>query len=252
VDHLVESGQFKESGHDNPGSMPYKSAKFNAKNVTLGAFKHIPDQIEKIGSATPMDISGSSLEHAPKRARPTSDGVVYIGDSSDSPRIGDERITFKVVKPGPVSVIAQQVGSSFQAYQTKAGDALLLVQDGIRGPNEMFQKALEDNTVMTWILRAVGFFMMFIGLAMVFKPLSVLGDVIPFVGSMIGAGMGLFAFLISVGFSLLTVAIAWIFYRPLLGVPLLLLAGGALYLVFARGRKRKVEGGGATGAARAA
>jgi hypothetical protein len=67
----------------------------------------------------------------------------------------------------------------------------------------------------------------------------VLGDVVPFIGSMIGAGAALFAFLVSAALSMLTVGIAWIFYRPLLGVPLLLLAGGALYLVFTRGRKKK-------------
>ena len=76
---------------------------------------------------------------------------------------------------------------------------------------------------------------------MVFKPLSVLGDVIPFIGSMIGAGAGLFAFLLSTSLSLLTVSIAWIFYRPLLGVPLLLLSVGAGYLLFTRGRKKKAE-----------
>ncbi|HEX4621978.1 MAG TPA: TMEM43 family protein, partial [Myxococcaceae bacterium] len=239
VDHLLDSGRYKETGHDNPGSMKYESKKLEASNVTLGAYRLSGEQISKIGGAATLEVgSDAPLENAPRRAKVKADGVVYVGESPDTPRIGDERISFRVVKPGPLSVIGQQTGDTFQPYQTKAGDALLLVQDGIHAPGEMFQKAQADNATLTWILRVVGFALMLIGLAMAFKPLSVLADVVPFIGSMVGAGMGVFAFLISVALSLLTIGLAWVAHRPLLGVPLLLVSGGALYLVFARGRKK--------------
>jgi hypothetical protein len=239
VDHLLDSSRFKETGHDNPRSMKYESKKLEATRVAMGAHRLSGEQISKIGGAAPLEVGADTpLENAPRHAKVKPDGVVYVGESSDSPRIGDERISFRIVKPGPLSIIAQQTGDTFQPYQTQAGDALLLVQDGIHAPEEMFQKAQSDNATMTWVLRVVGFALMFIGLAMAFKPLSVVADVVPFVGSLVGAGMGVFAFLIALAMSLLTVSVAWIVHRPLLGVPLLLVAAGALYLVFARGRKK--------------
>ena len=82
---------------------------------------------------------------------------------------------------------------------------------------------------MTWILRGVGFILMAMGIGMMLKPLSVLASVLPILGDIIGAGTGLIAFLLAGAMSFTTIAIAWIFYRPLLGAALLLVAGGAVY-----------------------
>jgi hypothetical protein len=78
---------------------------------------------------------------------------------------------------------------------------------------------------------------MFLGLLLIFKPLAVLGDVVPLFGSMLGAGLGVFSFLLASSLALVTVAVAWLVYRPLLGVTLLLLAGAAIFLLVRRGRR---------------
>jgi len=79
--------------------------------------------------------------------------------------------------------------------------------------------------------------MMFIGLSLIFKPLSTLGAVIPFLGNLLGMGLGLIAGLISFVLTLITIALAWVFYRPLLGIGLLLVAGGVGYFLW----KKKQE-----------
>ena len=45
---------------------------------------------------------------------------------------------------------------------------------------------------------------------------------------MLGAGIGFFAFVLAAVLSFVTIAIAWIFVRPLLGITLLVLAIGGL------------------------
>ena len=95
--------------------------------------------------------------------------------------------------------------------------------------------------MMTWILRGVGFFMMGIGLSMVFKPLSVIADVLPFLGNLVEAGTGFIAFLIAFGFSFITIAIAWLFYRPLLGGGLLVLGIAAFVMMGGKLQKAKVR-----------
>ena len=73
---------------------------------------------------------------------------------------------------------------------------------------------------------------MFFGFSFIFKPLAVVADVLPLAGTIVGVGTGIFAFLLAAPLSLITISIAWIFYRPLIGIPLLLLAGvGPFFLI---------------------
>jgi len=153
-----------------------------------------------------------------------------MGGTPASPQIGDMRLSYQVIEPTQVSVVAQQQGANLQPYPTmQKGYDIELLETGFMTADQMFEAAQKRNTMMTWILRLVGFIMMFAGLSMVGRPIAVVADFIPMIGSFFRVGIGLFAFLLSFGFSLITIAIAWVFYRPLLGI--LLLSLGALGFV---------------------
>jgi hypothetical protein len=152
----------------------------------------------------------------------------YRGLEPGAPRIGDVRVRFSVVRPQTVSVVAGQAGGSFAPYQTRAGDALLMLEAGSRSAESMFRSAAVVNRVLTWILRAVGFLFVFAGVLLVFRPIAVLGSVVPLVGSLLEAGLGLFSLVIAILLSLVTIAAAWVVYRPLFALGLLLATAGAL------------------------
>ncbi len=80
---------------------------------------------------------------------------------------------------------------------------------------------------------------MLVGVAMILRPLSVFADVIPFPGSIVGAGTGILSCLIAAPFAFLTVAVAWLRYRPLIGISLLSLAGLAAGLIFILSKRGK-------------
>ena len=74
--------------------------------------------------------------------------------------------------------------------------------------------------------------MMFFGFSAIFRPLSVIADVLPIAGTIVGAGTGLVALLLTIPISLVIIAIAWIFYRPLVGIPLVIVAiAGFVFLI---------------------
>ncbi len=79
---------------------------------------------------------------------------------------------------------------------------------------------------------------MAIGFSLVFRPLETIADVIPIVGSLLGAGLFIFACLLSAMFSSITIAIGWIAYRPLVGIGLLV-GGVACGAILAMVGKRK-------------
>lgn len=226
-DDVINSRNFNQSqGQQNPSQMPYSGEEKQANNVTLGAFTLSKSLVNAITGRTPVQISADTLPADLKNKLELSSNYYYLGDNPSNPQIGDTRISFEVVKPVTVSIIARQTGKTFEPYQTKAGDAIERLEMGEVSADGMFKHAREENTFWTWILRAVGFILMLIGLNLIFAPIAVFADVIPFIGSLIGGGIFLSSLFVSLILSSITISVAWLFYRPLIGI--LLIAGGCV------------------------
>ncbi len=236
---LIDSSAFKNpEGHQNPDAMPVKGDTWTARTVTLGAFTLSPAQVDQLSNAETLRAEEKTSATLPRRAK-YDDGGYYIGADASTPVVGDERITFQVVRPATVSIVGTQVGNTFEPYHAEAGDTILLVSDGTVSADGMFKEAQSENAVLTWILRGAGFLLMLIGLVLIFSPLGVVADVVPFVGSLLRAGTGLFSFMMAACLSLVTIAIAWVVYRPLIGVTLLLVALAAVLTLSRMAPKRK-------------
>jgi uncharacterized membrane protein HdeD (DUF308 family) len=181
-----------------------------------------------------VNLNQESLASAQKKYPQvkTSANQFYIGADPGSPAVGDVRIGFTVVTPHSVSLMAQQRNSTFEAYPTKTRKSIFDLENSAMTAQEMVQTALSRNNTLTWILRFVGFLMMAIGIGMVLQPLSVLADVVPFIGSFVGGATALIALFAAAGMSLVTIAIGWVFFRPMLGIPLLLVGIGSMVAVF--------------------
>ncbi|MGN0879056.1 MAG: TMEM43 family protein [Oligosphaeraceae bacterium] len=155
------------------------------------------------------------------------------------PQIGDVRISYRMVRPHDFSVVGVQQGDTIVAHVASNGESNLLTADSIKSAAEMYRSAEEANSIKLWLFRLLGFVLMYSGLRAVFRPLEVLGDVVPFIGSIIGAGAGIVSFLIAAPLSLVTIAVAWIAYRPVVGIILLVAAGAIGYLVYAKAKAKK-------------
>ncbi|MBR0238485.1 MAG: hypothetical protein IJQ39_10375, partial [Thermoguttaceae bacterium] len=174
------------------------------------------------------------------------EGYIYYRDGfyKGDPKklsVGDIRVSFEYIPtPSKMSLISGQQGDTFAPYQTKE-NKIELVAKGVKSSEEMFKSAHNANSMMCWLLRLVGFLMMFFGLKMVFEPLRVIADVVPFIGSIVGMGTGFVAFVLAAGFSLLTIAIGWVYYRPLIGIPLLIVAIALLVWPFFKRKKAEPQ-----------
>ena len=230
----IDSSNFKKpAGHENP-PLPIESDSWTASPVTVGAFTLSKDLVGKLQEFTPLTVDEET--ELPKkiadRKVKLEGGQLYLAKKPAEPKVGDVRISYATVQPSVVSLISKQKGDSFEAYTGKKGTTINMIQTGEHSAEAMFASAQESNKVMTWILRVVGFVLMLLGFNLIFKPLSVVADVLPIAGTVVGVGTGIVAFLLAAPLSLITISIAWVFYRPLIGVPLLLLGGvGIFFLV---------------------
>lgn len=230
VDDPIDSSRFKNpSGHENP-KPALDDITLTGKPITVGAFTLSEGLAGKISNFTPFVPDGESAVPemvGGKKVRAEGNGF-YIGKDPEKPEVGDMRVSHVVALPGEVSIISKQFGSSFEPYLAKAGGKIEMLSEGIRSADSMFESAQQSNKILTWILRGVGALIMFIGFSALFRPLSVIADVVPFIGNIVEVGTGFVALLLTVPISLVVIAFAWVFYRPLIGIPLLLVAVGVI------------------------
>uniref|UniRef100_UPI004056EC4B TMEM43 family protein n=1 Tax=Candidatus Electronema sp. TaxID=2698783 RepID=UPI004056EC4B len=239
---LISSSGFRDqAGHENPGAMPFSSAEQTARKVSLGAFSLPPSLVGRISNFEQLPLSAEAPlpENTAGRKVWRHGSGFYLGEDPNAPQIGDLRISFRIVPPTEVSVVARQSGSSLEAYRSKAGGSIELLQTGTHSAAAMFESAQQSSRMLTWLLRLGGFILMLIGLNMMLKVLSVTADILPIFGNLVGAGTGIISFLLAAVLSLLTIAAAWVIYRPLIGVALLAAAAALIWAVRGRFRAKR-------------
>ena len=237
---LIDSSKFKDATHQNPVSAPFNSMSVQADSITFGAFDFPDSLTSKMNDFKKVSIisqSAPSIQGVENMV--PHEGGYFIGADPMNPSVGDIKVDFAIVKPATVSIVAQQTGNSFQPYITSNGGDILLLQRGVVGQEQMFQSALDSNTFMTWVLRFAGLIIMTVGLSMVLKPLSVVADVLPILGDIVEAGTGFIAGLVAFVLTAITIAFAWLFFRPLIGIGLLILAAVVIWLIRDRIKKNK-------------
>ncbi len=237
-DSRINSSQFKKpEGHLNPATMRHQSREIVATHLTVGSFILSRSLVGRIDNYTELPcVSLDNLPNALKGTCKLEDGRLFFGADPASPAVGDQRISFKESLPTVVSLVARQANSSFEPYSSKAGGRLELLQVGEFSAPEMFARARSMNMFLTWGRRLGGVLLMWFGFGLLTRPLSVLADVVPFFGNLVAFGTGLLSLILATGISLVTAAVAWFWYRPLLSV---FLAGVALGMIFLAWRRQK-------------
>lgn len=230
-DDPINSSEFRHpENHQNP-EMPFRSARFTASDAKLGGWRldaDILDQIKFVQALTPEAPAGWAR----------SGDSFYRGDPA-TPKVGDMRVRFAGLPSGiTISVLAKQSGDDFAPFTAKNGYEIELAAMGDRSAAELIAGKRRSEAVLTWILRAVGMGLMFLGVALFLGPLSALASVIPLLGDLVGGAVALVSLAIAVPLSILVIAFAWLAFRPLIGGSLILVALIVGYLLW-RWRKSR-------------
>ncbi|MBK8456401.1 MAG: TMEM43 family protein [Phyllobacteriaceae bacterium] len=248
------SSNFKEpAGHQNP-QFPVRGEDFEVPTVTVGAFAIDGGNVAHLGARSPLVPDAGAPQRVAQalgagRPATLAGDTVFVGFSPSNPRIGDMRVKFTRADLKELSVAGAQAGNGIKAWTSSNGREIFLAKAGIAPAAELFADAIASNTVLTWILRVVGLVLMLIGFSLMFAILGVIGDVIPFVGSIVRAGTGLIALFLTAILGSVTIAIAWIFFRPLIGLAIIAIG---FAIAFAAGKMGAKKGAAAPPAGTAA
>ncbi len=248
----VSSSDFKKpEGHKNTLLLDIESKTWTAEHVNFGAYT-LPDfLIHAVGGAEEFApvVNDETLQKSlfPNYVEDAENeplvhvrqNILYLGEEPHDPDIGDIRITYSAKPQGNVSILARVHGNTFDKFLASNGETFSQLNMGIVSADIMYQGAKDANSMLTWILRGVGIVMVVIGLNMFIAPITTIASIVPVLGDIFGAGAGLVASLLGIAWSCVIIAIAWIRFRPVLGICLLGAALALLIVLYVRGRSKK-------------
>lgn len=230
-----ESSEFKiPEDHENPPlSVPSKTFYAPEAKIGIYSFDH--------KAAT---LPGPGNVELTKKIAIAHWDAVLIGSeyifkgrgSYENPMIGDLRISFKAVNAGiKATLFGKMEGKEIVAYYHKGKTRLYRALTGTK--DEAVIQLKTEHKVMGWILRIVGFLLMWIGLSSILGPISAILDVLPFLGR-VGRGLiGVITFIIALVLSIITILISMIFHNTIALILLVIIAIVVVYLLI--GRKKK-------------
>ena len=167
--------------------------------------------------------------------------VLYFGRVPGSPEVGDVRVTFEKVVPAKVTVMAVVDGDSFKAFKAKNGKRFQRLVMGKKSGDEIIDIEKETNNMLLWVFRIFGVMLVIGGLKGIFGFLETILKVVPFIANIFGWGVGVVCTILGLVWSLIIIAIAWLFYRPILGITLLVIAGFLTWVFAFKGKDKLKE-----------
>jgi hypothetical protein len=110
------------------------------------------------------------------------------------------------------------------------------VEEGSHSPDNLFNKNADGMKTAGNIIRPVSIFACIFGFYLLFMPIITLLSWIPLVGSLLSYVVAfaafLFALVVGGTVACLVLGLAWLFFRPVIGITLLVLTAGGIALIF--------------------
>jgi hypothetical protein len=231
--HTFEHSQ----GHTNP-PLPVQSTTMAVSSARVGAYTINPTDIT-LPTAQTINLD-TEIVAASGNRRLMGNFIMLGRGSFDTPQLGDVRISYSGVAANtPAIAFGKQQGTALVPYLTVKNDQLYRVFVNTDRAGAI-QEMGTEYTVIGWILRLVGFLLMWIGLGLCFGPITTFLDVLPFLGSAGRFVIALVALPVALTLSAITIVISILAHNILaLIVVLGLLIGGVL--LWSKARKQQAQ-----------
>ena len=238
-DHIDSSNFAKSEGHTNPARR-YDSESFEKEPILLGAYTLTPTYVKSLTKKSPVTLADQA--DIPEIEGMTgNESMLYIGEDATNPQVWDLRIRFYSVRPGDASVVWEQNWDTIRSHTTSNWRVIALIDESNISMDGLFEQAYSSNTMITWILRFVGIFLLWAWFSMIFGILEAIAKVIPFLGSLVWAATGIVSFCLALVVGLTTIAISWLVVRPIIWASVLAIVVLVIVWLSMYNKSKKVE-----------
>ena len=166
--------------------------------------------------------------------------TIYLGTNPSTPVVGDVRIRINYIPPGrELSVIAQVKDNTLTKYVAKNGKKYYSVKNGNLSLTQMIEDDKSSNSIFAWVMRVLLTLMIITGIRFLMKPITLLFTRIPVIGGILNGGVMFISFMFGLIWSLIIIALAWLFYRPVIALIILAVVVALIMLMrMKKGRER--------------
>jgi hypothetical protein len=228
------------SGHSNP-QQRVEDGEWTVGEAKVGAYTLDPAQLSF--PSTQAVRLNSEMIPAQSPGKLVGEYLFDGRGTLQNPQLGDLRITYAAVPNNTqATVFGTQSGSAITPYLYRGEDTFYRAIGGNRA--QAIDQLETEHNVLTWILRLVGFLMMWFGMSMVLGPITAFLKVLPFLGSLSGFAIGAMTFGIALALTVITVIIAIIAHSLIALIILLVLFFGGLFLWSKQAENKKVAAAG--------
>jgi hypothetical protein len=238
----ADSSTFKDpAGHTNP-PMPYQDQTFYVNTASVGVY---PVDVKSLSLPGESEVVLNTSSVNPKYSGMVNGNYIFVKPggygyygSNTAPTVGDVRIHYTALASDVnVTVFGQLQGGQIVPYIYKGEDRLYHARTGTR--EEAIATLSQEHKTVGWILRLVGFLMMWIGLTMCFAPINAVLDVLPFLGN-VGRGLiSIVMFIVALGLSIATIIVSMIAHNPIALIITIVILIGVVFLIGRLIKKRK-------------
>ena len=239
-----DSSTFQYSdGHQNPQKSLDDFTGY-AKNATVGVYSFDPSSVA-LPTFTEAQLNSQNTTLS-QGATVANDSYLFISNSKNStlatPQVGDLRISYFMIVPGFNGTIFGALnGNSINAYVNQNNISLYRLFAGTRAQG--ISMLHTEYNVWLWILRAVGFFMMWFGLLFLFGPIVTILDILPIFGGIAGILISLATLPIALILTIVTILVSMIIHSIIALVIALIITIVVIisFFIFLRERKKKIN-----------
>nr|CAB3267102.1 transmembrane protein 43 [Phallusia mammillata] len=213
---LITSQSFAEElGHKNPRVFPLTNFEYTAHLVSIDGLQVSQPFINQI-------VWFETIENLPSNQK-TYGHYYYNGDDSTNPKVGDYRVSFQCAGKSHlsehgladrVSILGLLHNGQFVPYTTKNKRTVALLYHGLKTSDEVLDLQHSYNNATTWLIRCLGFALMFVGLNIMSRIVVTIVDWVPIVRGIVALSVMMFNLSLALFLSMVTIALCWLRFHP--------------------------------------
>ncbi len=230
--HYIYSSANKRDGSYRLVEKSIADARHRVSDAQVGVYRLSVDKLD-LPELTALTLNSQNTKLDQNIT--LAGNYLYNGKQTISnPQVGDLRIHYTALPQGTTATVFGKLdGDRMTPYFAERNTKLYQIFSGNR--DEAIAKLATDYEMLLWVLRLVGFLMMWWGLFHAFAPISVFLDFIPMLGTISESVTGAGTFLIAFVLSAITILVSMLLHHPVaLGIAIAIAVG--LMLVLRRKR----------------
>jgi hypothetical protein len=165
---LHDSQAFAQpDSHANPLQVPHAGRVVLAEGAQAGGLALTPEVITALETVAPLDAV--PIEHADAEAAGglKVDDFIHLHARPHQPEVGDQRISYRALPRGPITVVAMQQAGALRPWPNPPGEAVMLAERGTVSAADLIWAERQQAFVAGGMGASVGGLLCIVGGALV-------------------------------------------------------------------------------------